>query len=232
MAARRPLYGRDVFLDGMKPSMSQDRSGRQRRRPKGPLVAFDFDGTLTVRDSFTAFLRWRAGPIAYAAGMARLAPAALAYLGHRDRGRIKAAATRLFLRGVARSELEAETARFAESAAPGLLRPDALATWRRWRAEGARLVIVSASPSVVVAPFAERLGADALLATELAHDAQGRITGGFSTPNCRGEEKMVRLRAAFGEDVALKAAYGDTSGDREMIAAAEIKGFRLFTGRP
>ena len=25
------------------------------------IVAFDFDGTLTVRDSFTGFLRWRAG---------------------------------------------------------------------------------------------------------------------------------------------------------------------------
>ena len=27
-----------------------------------PIVAFDFDGTLTIRDSFTEFLRWRAGP--------------------------------------------------------------------------------------------------------------------------------------------------------------------------
>lgn len=28
------------------------------------LVAFDFDGTPTVEDSFTAFLKWHAGPCA------------------------------------------------------------------------------------------------------------------------------------------------------------------------
>ena len=58
------------------------------------IVAFDFDGTLTVRDSFIAFLKWRAGPGRWALGLLRLAPAALAYVFHRDRGRIKAAAAR------------------------------------------------------------------------------------------------------------------------------------------
>src|SRR4051812_45925603 len=73
-----------------------------------PLVAFDFDGTLTVRDSFTAFLRWRAGPLRYALGLARLAPAAVAYLIHRDRGRIKADAARVFLEGAPRERLESD----------------------------------------------------------------------------------------------------------------------------
>ena len=56
-----------------------------------PVVAFDFDGTLTVRDSFIEFLKWRAGKRRYLIGSIRLIPAALAYLFHRDRGRIKAA---------------------------------------------------------------------------------------------------------------------------------------------
>ena len=32
--------------------------------------------------------------------------------------------------------------------------------------------------------------------------------------------------------MTLAAAYGDTSGDTEMIAIATEKGFRVFTGRP
>ena len=195
-------------------------------------MAFDFDGTLTVRDSFTAFLRWRAGPLSYTLGLVRLAPAALAYLVHRDRGRIKAAAVQLFLAGLTGPEIEVDAEMFAIECAPGLFRPDALAAWRRWRAEGARLVIVSASPSFVVAPFAEKLGADKLIATELAFDAEGRVMGGFAGPNCRGPEKVARLKAEFGPDVALKAAYGDTSGDREMLELAEIRGYRVFTARP
>jgi phosphatidylglycerophosphatase C len=197
-----------------------------------PIVAFDFDGTLTVRDSYTAFLKWRAGPKRYAWGMIRLIPAALAYLLHRDRGRIKAAATREYLRDVPRETLEADARRFAEQFSRSLLRPDAVATWKRWRGEHVRLAIVTASPDLIVAPFARGLGADALLGTQLAFDAQGRVTGGFEGRNCRGPEKVVRLKAAFGADFELKAAYGDTGGDREMLAAAEIPGYRVFKATP
>ena len=216
--------------------MAQDRrpkgADRSRARPRLPLVAFDFDGTLTVRDSFTAFLKWRVGRARYLLGAARLLPAGLRYLADRDRGRIKARAAGEFLHGLSRPQLEADAEMFAEEFAPRLLRPDALAAWRRWRAEGARLVIVSASPDVVVQPFADRLGADALLATQMAYDAQGLAFGAFASPNCRGAEKVVRLKGAFGPNVRLKAAYGDTSGDREMLQLAEIRGYKVFRGRP
>ncbi len=76
-----------------------------RQSPLGgrPIVAFDFDGTLTIRDSFTAFLRQRAGAGGWAIGLARMAPALAAYVGDRDRGRIKAASVREFLGGVERA---------------------------------------------------------------------------------------------------------------------------------
>jgi len=85
---------------------------------------------------------------------------------------------------------------------------------------------------VVVAPFARGLGADLLLGTELAYDDQGRVTGAFLGPNCRGPEKVARLQAEFGPDVRLTAAYGDTSGDREMLQIADEAGYRVFTKTP
>jgi phosphatidylglycerophosphatase C len=206
---------------------------RDSRKPP-PVVAFDFDGTLTAKDSFMAFLRWRVGAVRWRLGLLRLAPAALAYLVHRDRGRIKAAAVAEFLRGLPRAELEAEAKRFAETTSRRLLRPDAVAAWKRWRRHEppVRLVIVTASPDLIVAPFARGLGADELIGTRLAFDAAGRVAGTLLTENCRGPEKVARLRAELGEDVELKAAYGDTSGDREMIAMAEIKGYQVFKGVP
>jgi len=197
-----------------------------------PVVAFDFDGTLTIRDSFTAFLRWRAGPGAWALGLVKMAPAVAAYALDRDRGRIKAASVKEFLKGVSRSQLDADAERFAEQAWAGFMRPDALKVWNDWGARGAHRVIVTASPETTVAPFARRLGAEGLLGTHFAFDSDDRITGAFASPNCRGEEKVRRLRAAYGDDLHLTAAYGDTSGDTEMIAAADEKGFRVFTGRP
>lgn len=197
-----------------------------------PLVAFDFDGTLTVRDSFTAFLKWRGSPARHALGMIRLFPAAVAYVFDRNRGKIKAAAIREFLRGVSIEDLERQARAFAQSEAPRLFRPDALAVWRRWRAKGARLVIVTASPDIVVAPFARGLGADLLIGSRLAIDADGKVAGALDGANCRGAEKVTRLREIFGDDLSLAAAYGDTSGDREMLAIAHEKGYRIFRGKP
>ena len=177
--------------------------------PGVPIVAFDFDGTLTIRDSFTAFLRWRAGPARWAVGLARLTPAVLTYAHDRDRGRIKAASVREFLGGLDRATLEAEAERFAEFIWPRFIRPDALACWQDWGRKGAHRVIVTASPEITVAPFARRLGAEALLGTQVR-----------------------RLRAAYGDDLQLAAAYGDTSGDTEMLAFAAEAGFRVFTARP
>ena len=72
-------------------------------------MAFDFDGTLTVRDSFHRLPELAGRPAGDGFGWARLVPAALAYLFHRDRGRIKAAAVRVFLAGRDPRALEART---------------------------------------------------------------------------------------------------------------------------
>jgi phosphatidylglycerophosphatase C len=196
------------------------------------VAAFDFDGTLTVRDSFTAFLIWRTPPIRLAVAVAALAPAFAAYLIHRDRGRLKAAAMRTLLGPLRRPELQAEAEAFASAMASRLIRPDARAAWAQHRAEGLTLVIVTASPEDIVAPFARRLGADALIGTRLKTDAQGCLTGALDGPNCRGPEKVHRLQETFGADLRLVAAYGDTSGDRDMLAAAGAGHLRLFKGRP
>lgn len=197
-----------------------------------PLVAFDFDGTLTVRDSFIAFLVWRTGIVGAAFKSLALIPAALAYFGHRDRGRLKSEMTRAFLGGVSLETAHKDARRFARDRAPRLLRPDAVAAWNEWRDLGAHLVIVTASPEFLVSPFAEALGAGSLIGTRLTIDSHGRITGGLDGLNCRGPEKVARLTAAFGSPLDLAAAYGDTSGDTDMLAMAREAGFRVFRGRP
>lgn len=212
--------------------MGAEHPSRQSVSVTGPIVGFDFDGTLTVEDSFTAFLKWRTTPLRHALGMIRLAPAAIAWLGHRDRGIIKAAAVREFLRGEPREALEAQAEAFMEEAWPRFMRPDALACWEDWGRRGAHRVIVTASPETTVLPFARRLGAEALLGTRLAFDAEHRVAGAFDGANCRGDEKVRRLRLAYGGNVRLAAAYGDTSGDAEMLQIADQAGYRRFVQRP
>jgi len=197
-----------------------------------PVAAFDFDGTLTVRDSFIAFLAWSVPPARLAAALIRLAPAFLVYLIVRKRGRLKAATIKVLFRGVPRSEFQAQARAFASAKADQLLRPDARAAWARLRAQGYKLAIVTASPEDIVAPFARGLGADVLIGTRLRVDSEDRLTGALDGRNCRGPEKVRRLYQVFGLDMDLAQAYGDTPGDREMLATATAGYMRLFTGRP
>lgn len=55
----------------------------------------------------------------------------------------------------------------------------------------------------------------------------GRLTGRFLTPNCYGPEKVRRLREVFPDlsDCHL-TVYGDSRGDREMLAIADKAYYR------
>lgn len=211
------------------PDMGKLAEARQESQASHPLAAFDFDGTLTSRDSFLAFLAWRAGPVGFAVGLIRLTPAAVQWLRDRDRGRLKAATVRRFLAGATREQLAIDAQAFAGQRARTLLRSDAIRVWRRWQSVGARLVIVTATPDFIVIPIARGLGADLVIGTRLAFDSAGRATGELDGPNCRGPEKVRRLREVFGDDVRLAAAYGDSDGDTEMLEIAQERGMKVFT---
>ncbi len=204
--------------------------------PNGPssrrsIVAFDFDGTLTTRDSFAGFLRWRTDPWRWALGLLRLAPSMLAYVATRDRGELKSACVRVFLGGLSRAQLNEQTGRFAASTFERIMRPDALVAWRAHQAQGDHLVIVTASPEEIVRPFADRLGADDLIGSRLAWSVDGRILGHLDGANCRGPEKVRRLCALYGPDLEITDAYGDTAGDTEMLARARRPHLGTFDGR-
>ena len=150
----------------------------------------------------------------------------------RDRGALKAAAFRIWIGPITPDALSAAAEAFASASFDRLLRPDALACWATHGAANNERVIVTASPEILVAPFARRLGADRLIGTRLQPIADGRLDGTLQGLNCRGSEKVTRLEAAYGPGVRLAAAYGDTAGDREMLARADRPHLRLFTRRP
>ncbi len=57
----------------------------------------------------------------------------------------------------------------------------------------------------------------------------GRLTGRLAGKNCNGNEKVCRIREAVTlTPYQAVYAYGDSSGDREMLALAHHKGFREF----
>ena len=194
------------------------------------VAAFDFDGTLTDGGSVLEFLMSlrgrRAVLVATAALGPRLAHAALVGGTTADEAK-----QRLFVRTLAGEPLtrvEEVSNRFARHHLGRHLRREVQERFDWHRRRGDRVVIVSASPEVYVRVAGELLGADGVVATRLAVD-QGALTGYYQGANCRGEEKLRRLREWIGDggpDGGRLWAYGNSRGDLRMLHAADV-GFNV-----
>jgi phosphatidylglycerophosphatase C len=190
------------------------------------VAAFDLDGTLTRGGSVFRWLRVVAGDRAAVAAALRLvAPLALGAL--RSGPTADQAKERLFralLAGRDADQLSAVSRFFALSHLAGQRRDEVIARLNWHRARGDDVVIVSASPQIYVDVVADQLGADGAIGTRLAVGPDGRLTGGYEGRNCRGDEKLRRVREwvdARHYDVAPEVyAYGNSRGDRRLLADA------------
>ena len=177
---------------------------------KKKIYAFDFDGTITTRDTLIAFIRYAKGTSAFVLGFLLHAPLlVLMKLGLYPNWKAKQRVFAYFFKGL---DLEA---------------------FNDLRAEGADVVIVSASIDNWVQPFftapgALDLPALTVLGTQI-EVAEGRLTGRFLTRNCYGQEKVNRLLALYPHrsDYHL-TAFGDSRGDRELLAFADESHFKPF----
>ena len=209
------------------------------------VAAFDFDGTLTRGDTLLPFLATALGWPRFAWALLRSSP----YLvGHALRlVRNDIAKARLFkatLQGVPTAEVQRWAELWAREQLPGQMRGAQDPTMARlaWhRAAGHCCVLVSASPDIYLERAAAVLGFDGLVCTQMEIELQGpgsgeALTGRMKTPNCHGEQKVIRLQAWLAEryDAAALAsmtlyAYGDTSGDKPMLRMAQKAWYR---GKP
>ncbi|QLK63476.1 HAD-IB family hydrolase (plasmid) [Enterobacteriaceae bacterium Kacie_13] len=194
------------------------------------LSVFDFDGTLTKHDSFVPFLRFAFGKRVFARRMVRLALPTLKCVGRRlTRDELKEVLIHTFMTGVDAKWVEEKAAEFCERYWTRLMRPSGLIAVATQVNSGAIVTICSASPAMVLKPFAERLGIR-LIGTNL-EVKDGVLTGRISGHNCRCGQKVERLEAEYGPLSSYHLrAWGDTRGDYEMLAAAQEPYWRHFHG--
>ena len=197
---------------------------------KQTIHVFDFDGTLTNRDSLLLFIRFVRGSRAFWLGLLRHMPLLLLMkLGLYDNGRCKERLFGHFFRGMEESQFEMWCERFAAQFGY-ILRPKGVAAIRQATADGQRVVVVSASIDRWVRPFfrEEENTLLTVIGTEI-EVADGVLTGRFATPNCYGAEKVRRLAEQI-PDLAAQhlIAYGDSSGDKQLFRIADEAHYKPF----
>ncbi len=193
------------------------------------IAAFDFDETLTKRDSVVPFLRRFTTAGRFAVSLLPHTLRLLPMAARRDRDRLRAVVTQIVFAGRPASEVDDEARTWGVEIVESGLRADTSGRLRWHLEQGHQVVIVSASYAQYVRVVADLLGGDdgavAVLATSL-EIADGACTGRLDGRNCRGPEKVRRLEAWFADRGWERAgvtvhAYGDSSGDREMLAWAD-----------
>ena len=200
------------------------------------IAAFDFDGTLTRRDTLLPFLRRGLGWPRFLLALLRCSPWLTGYaLKCISNDVAKARLLQATLKGKSSAEVQDWTARWLAHDFSGQLQDWTMGRLAWHQKAGHCCVMVSASPNIYLERVARQLGFDALICTEM-EEKGGYLTGQLSTPNCYGEQKVLRLRAwlvsHFGDvqvsDITLYA-YGDTAGDKPMLKMAR---HAWYKGKP
>ncbi|HEX8802679.1 MAG TPA: HAD-IB family hydrolase [Acidimicrobiales bacterium] len=189
-------------------------------RPRPGVAAFDFDGTLARHDTLIPFLRHACGERRVALAVAR------GLLRTRDRDALKLVLLARLFAGWPEGRLRELGGTYATTL-PAVFRPEVAERLAWHRGQGHAVVIVSASLGAYLRPLADALGLDGALAVEMVADGDGILTGDVEGgANTRGPGKVARLRtwldARYGPDADVELwAYGDSAGDRELLAAAD-----------
>ena len=192
------------------------------------IYAFDFDGTLTTHDTLIAFIRFAKGTMAFGWGFVCYAHLlVMMKLGFYPNWKVKQKVFAHFFKGMSLHDFNALCQDFATSSRQ-LLRPAGIKAIEAAQEGGGEVLIVSASIDNWVQPFFPQVK---VLGTQI-EVTDNTITGRFLTKNCYGQEKVNRILSLYPQrqDYHL-TAYGDSRGDKELLAFADESHYKPFRSR-
>lgn len=219
--AFRILYDRNIKR--WVPSDIQGNPGIEK-----DLYIFDFDGTLTRKDSLKEFILYSVGSVRYYLGLAKLSPTLAGYvMGFIKNNIAKERLMNHFFKGWEEAEFTELGRKYAQEELQKIIRPSAWEFVTDQKSKGNDIIVVSASMEAWLKPWCESNGFGLLCTRmEVSH---GKVTGKFANPNCYGAEKAIRLMDAIDPTVyGSLHAFGDSRGDKEMLAFADQGFYRYF----
>jgi len=193
-----------------------------------PIVAaFDFDGTLTHRDTLLPFLLFVCGRFKTICKLLLLLPFLSGYvMGLISRQETKERVLSFFFQGMPIEQLRAYGARFLQERMPQLLKTEALNRLKWHQEQGHRCILVSASVDIYLEQWGSQAGFDDVVCSQLQTD-DAKVTGKLIGNNCWGIEKRRRLEALLGDrEKYCLYAYGDSRGDLELLSFADYSFYR------
>ncbi len=192
------------------------------------LFLYDFDGTITNKDTLFDFLKFSTSNANYYGGLLVFSPLfVLAKLGLIKKGIVKQRFISFFLKGKSKVELSTLSGDYLQRVlSKGILRRSALSSISDSKKLGT-VYIVSASLDIWLTQISEHLGVG-LICTKANYE-NDVFDGKFSTPNCNRDEKPKRVaRELQLENYGQISYFGDSKGDLAMKAIVTNFQYRKF----
>jgi HAD superfamily hydrolase (TIGR01490 family) len=193
------------------------------------LAVFDFDGTITRKDTLLEFIKFSKGRVKFYLCILLFAPLLVAMkLKLLPNWKVKQLMFSYLYKGMSIEIFNKYCFGFC-AVIDKLLRYEAMETLKLHQKRNNRVIIISASIENWIKPWADNMGIDIVLATKIEINKNGLLTGKFLTKNCYGQEKITRLLEIFPNrnDYNL-VAYGDSRGDKELIRFADNGFYKKF----
>ena len=192
------------------------------------IAFFDFDGTITKKDSLADFIKYAVGDFNYYKGLLYLIPTLLAYkLKIIPNNIAKEKLIAHFFKGWNKIEFQSIANQYSTKKIDEIIRLNALQKIKWHKDHGHTLVIVSASVECWLKGWCEKNNLECI-ATKLEF-MNNKFTGKFSSKNCYGIEKVNRIKEKYNlKHYEIIYAYGDSKGDKEMLCIADKKYYKYF----
>ncbi len=196
---------------------------------KKTIAFFDFDGTITRKDSMLELIRYAKGDVHYFTGLIRLSPWLIAMkAGLLKNEKVKEKMLALYFKNIPLSEFNETCLAFSQKVLPSFVRKYALKAIAFHKEKGHEIVVVTASAENWVKPWCE-MNSIKIIATQLETDMDLLITGKLRGLNCNGDEKVNRIKSAYNlSDFEEIYCYGDSAGDKPMLEIATHSFYRHF----
>lgn len=184
---------------------------------------FDFDGTLTTRDT-TALLCWELGKFRPWRLVIRLPLILKFFLTGKSSLVIQQTKNQFIgslISGLTFYEVEKPLARF-RSRVNKIERLDVMERLHQFLADGKKVVVVTASPEFAICYYFAHIDVE-VIGTKF-ETKNGRFTGHVQGKNCYGKEKLLRINEwlqGVSEDYSVVEAWGDSKADIPMMSVAE-----------
>lgn len=181
---------------------------------------FDFDGTLSSKDTLIPFLIYCVGIVKFIAYLPRLLPIVISYLFKIiDNQEAKQRTLTIVLKGWNEEDILIKAKNFATTHLNKYLIPETYAKLEWHREHKHRIILVSANLAIYLRFFAELHKIDHVIATEI-EVVNGVVSGKLATPNCYAMQKVIRIKEYLesnGLNFDYAYGYGNSRGDHEML---------------